>query len=198
MAPLLIALSGRSGSGKTELARGLLAAFSSKGIRMLTSSTTRGARPSDLPSEYEHLSLEVFKEAEASGAFLWTAGVGETKYGTKRSGFMDACAAGLTLLILTPETLPIVWNEARKMSPSPSILFFFLEVADEEVLRTRLTVRDGAEAARRRMALDQSWPGYIQNMGIPYTTLVSTEEPRVVLEKALDLIKKKLTSPQPE
>lgn len=198
MAPLLIALSGRSGSGKTALARGLLKTFSNQDIRMLTSSTTRTPRPSDLPNEYEHLSPEVFEATKTSGEFLWTAGMGETKYGTKRSGFMDACKVGLTLLILTPETLPIVWSEAHKVLPTPTLLFFFLEVADEAVLHKRLTARDGAEAARLRMELDTSWPDYIQNMGIPYATLASTEEPHVVLEKATALIKKKLTSLQPE
>lgn len=62
----IIILTGESGCGKTSIARLLL----TQGYEMVTSSTTRVPRPSDLPGEYEHLTSERFSHVDTQKAFV--------------------------------------------------------------------------------------------------------------------------------
>ena len=84
MKPLLLILSAPSGTGKTTLARRLVAAH--PGARFSVSYTTRAPRGEEKEGDdYHFVSAEKFREMVAQGAFVEWAQVHGHQYGTPRS-----------------------------------------------------------------------------------------------------------------
>jgi len=91
MKPLLLILSAPSGTGKTTLARRLVAAH--PGARFSVSYTTRAPRGEEKDGEdYHFVSAEKFREMAAQGAFVEWAQVHGHQYGTPRSAIDPAAA----------------------------------------------------------------------------------------------------------
>jgi len=91
MKPLLLILSAPSGTGKTTLARRLVAAH--PGARFSVSYTTRAPRGEEKDGEdYHFVSAEQFREMAAQGAFVEWAQVHGHQYGTPRSAIDPAAA----------------------------------------------------------------------------------------------------------
>lgn len=115
MTTKIITISGASGAGKSTIVKSQLNWI--PGLVMLVSSTTtRSKRSSDLPGEYEYITRAEFDALEAKGTFLWSVEVGGEKYGTKRiildETFFQNKKIGL--MIVTPETVPILKRYASK------------------------------------------------------------------------------------
>jgi guanylate kinase len=84
MKPLLLILSAPSGTGKTTLARRLVAAH--PGARFSISYTTRAPRGEEKEGDdYHFVSADRFREMVAEGAFVEWAQVHGHQYGTPRS-----------------------------------------------------------------------------------------------------------------
>ena len=148
---MLITFTGESGSGKSTIARSLMKLNS---FYLLTSSTTRAARPSDLPDEYEYLFEEEFKLLEKSGAFIWTASYAGNNYGTKYGYINEVLDDRDTyhILILVPQVLPILLDYTEKAIP------FFIRTPNELVLRKRMEERgDSAENIEKRLEHFWEW-----------------------------------------
>jgi len=91
MKPLLLILSAPSGTGKTTLARRLVAAH--PGARFSVSYTTRAPRGEEKDGEdYHFVSAEKFREMAAQGAFVEWAQVHGHQYGTPRSAIDPGAA----------------------------------------------------------------------------------------------------------
>ncbi len=156
----IISFTGESGCGKTSLAKRLL----SRGFAMVTSSTTRSPRSSDLPQEYEYLTAEQFSQFEEQNAFAWTASYAGNKYGTRYAN-LDRILQGDTpgIAILVPEVVPLLLQYTQHVIP------FFVRTPAEEILRQRLAQRgDPAEDIERRLHRLGVWESTARQSDIPY------------------------------
>lgn len=162
--PRIITFTGASGAGKTTVARALLAQKST--LKILTSTTTRKKRESDLAGEYEYVRPAKFRTMQKKNAFLWTVETHGFSYGTRRD-FVDAAlndSSHIYLMLLVPDILPILRDYAHGR-----IRHFFLTIPDPEVLRARLVGRgDGEGAVARRLADCKTWEQEARDSSTPY------------------------------
>ena len=141
---VLLTLTGESGTGKSTIARSLLQL---RGFQVITSSTTRAARPSDLPQEYEYLSQTAFEQLNEENIFLWTIPYAGHHYGTRQAYIDQALSSeGVSLLILVPKVVPLLVAYTNKVIP------FFIRTPPEAILRERMLCRgDAPENIEKRL-----------------------------------------------
>ena len=166
---MIVTLTGASGTGKTTLAKRLLTKLN--GARMLTSFTTRAARPSDLPGEYEYLSREALERMRADGRFQWTTDLSGTSYGTTTESLRTALEddGSASIMILVPETLPKLYAFADSLGKRDCIRSFFLLSPPTDVLRERMVSRgDDAASIERRLADCAEWEHVARVSDVPY------------------------------
>ncbi|MDP3639836.1 MAG: hypothetical protein Q8R53_01385 [Nanoarchaeota archaeon] len=181
---VLLTLTGESGTGKSTIARHLLA---SPDFSMVTSTTTRKPRASDLPNEYAYVSPEQFFEIEKAWGFIWTAPYAGNYYGTKYSAIDTAlCFSGYQMMILVPQVLPILFSYTKNVEP------FFIRTPPREVLEQRLRQRgDSPEDIARRLQNAGQWEAEAAASGVPYC-FIANEGP---IEQAVGQILSSLGKP---
>lgn len=100
--PLIITLTGNSGSGKTTIANSL----TSKDIKFkkVVTSTTRNVRDEEIDSvDYNFYTLEEFNEKEKSGAFVETTTYLGNKYGVEKEEIEKVLRKNLNAVIVLEE-----------------------------------------------------------------------------------------------
>ncbi len=180
--PLIISFTGASGTGKTSIVKELL---KDPTYKLITSTTTRPARPSDLPGEYEYVTLERFKALRSQDQFLWAREYADNWYGTKISDLEKALKDPyISLLILIPEVVPILSSYAKAQH-----LPFYMQTPSQDILRERLKQRgDAQDVIEKRLATIAEWEQQVKTSGISYI-LLSNEK---MLDDAVKLVRKKL------
>ncbi len=171
---------GASGTGKDSIARAL-------GFSYVTSTTTRGPRPSDNPGEYEYLEQEDFHyEEEAWNAFLWVTTHGGNYYGTKYEPINNALSRSEnSTMILVPEVLPLLLAYVGKEKVMP----FYIHSPGEAILRTRMEQRgDSNTSIDRRLKESRNWDEEAEKSGIPYTFITNNG----MIEEAVEMVRKYL------
>lgn len=115
MATKIITISGASGAGKSTIVKAQLNWIPGL-VTLVSSTTTRNKRPTDLPGEYEYVTRPEFDAYEAEGAFLWSVEVGGEEYGTKKTVLDETLFQDkkIGLMIVTPDTVPILKRYASK------------------------------------------------------------------------------------
>lgn len=111
---MILSISGASGSGKSSLAKELLALLPSASLS--PGWTTRAVRPGETAVDVHHVSPALFQEMNSRGDFLWALEVHGNWYGTLRQTIADALTSDLswTLLALTPDVLLTLKEFAEK------------------------------------------------------------------------------------
>ena len=176
----IITLSGVTASGKTSIARELIAVPE---FKMLVSYTTRKPRDSDLPGEYNYVTDDEFVRQEDS--FLWTNEYGGTRYATKKQDLEDALQADYTsVMILVPSKV----EELLKYVPKDSVISVFVETPSHGELFRRLKGRGGLseEQINLRMKQSKSWELQARKSTIPYRFV---RNPRDVLDLAVEKVR---------
>jgi guanylate kinase len=144
MNPLLLILSAPSGTGKTTLARRLVA--SNPGAVFSVSYTTRAPRGAEQPGvDYHFVTGERFQEMIAAGAFVEWAHVHGHHYGTPRS----AIVAGAPLVVFD---IDVQGGETIKKQHPEAVRALILPPSLAELerrLRARST--DDDATVRRRL-----------------------------------------------
>ena len=145
--PLLLILSAPSGTGKTTLARRLVAA--NPGAIFSVSYTTRAPRGAERDgADYHFVSEEKFEQMIAAGAFVEWARVHGHHYGTPRSVIAEAAARGALALF----DIDVQGGEAIKKQHPEAVRALVLPPSLAELerrLRTRST--DDDATVRRRL-----------------------------------------------
>ncbi len=162
MLPKIISFTGVSGTGKSTIVEELL---KDNTFQLLTSTTTRPKREHELKGEYEHVSIEEFKQLKEESAFLWTAHYAGNYYGTKKEFIDNALASDkISLIILVPETVPVLLNYAKE-----SVLPIFIRTPSKEMLLQRMQHRhEGQEVINKRMQDVGVWETQARDSNIPY------------------------------
>lgn len=148
----LFVLSAPSGTGKSTLARAVLAAV--EGLEFSISYTTRARRDGEIDGrEYHFVDDARFDAMAGAGGFLEWAHVFGRRYGTGRAETESKLASGTDLL------LDIDVQGARQIRLAGfDAVFAFVLPPDFDVLASRLRSRasDTADAVERRLRLARS------------------------------------------
>lgn len=166
---MVLTLTGPSGTGKTTIAKRLLAELPDASL--LRSITTRDPRPSDLPGEYEYVTRDAFETLRREGEFEWTATLAGTWYGTRREDLFIAVRepALAWISILVPERIPNILAVARELKCPNRVKAFFILPPSGSVLEGRMRERgDTPDAIEKRRTVDSSWEDAARMSGIPY------------------------------
>ena len=150
--PVVLVLSAASGTGKSSLARALVASGAS--VRLSVSHTTRAARPGEVDGLHYHFVGErEFEAMVERGAFLEHARVFDRRYGTSRDAVRSVLDAGHHVV------LDIDWQGARQVREAfAGTVSVFLLPPSLGALRSRLVGRgqDSNEVVDRRMRAARS------------------------------------------
>lgn len=166
---MILTLTGASGTGKTTLANMLYQALPN--ALPLISYTTRKSRPTDLPGDYAFLSEQEFASMETHDDFLWTANVGETRYGTTKDSLRHALEdnSRIHVMILVPETVPNVHDFAKSIGMADQVKSFLFETPSSDVLRERMSGRgDDAESIQGRIETTGAFESKARATGISF------------------------------
>jgi guanylate kinase len=166
---MILTLSGASGTGKTTIAKALIERLPN--ARPLVSVTTRPPRPNDLPGDFLHVSAQAFDDMEQRAEFLWTATVGDTQYGTRRTDLQHALAHPETtwIMILVPLTVRNLRDAVAQEPGTHEVRSFYILNPADNVLRARLSERgDAPEAIDARMAACADFQEKAQASGLPF------------------------------
>lgn len=143
----LFVVSAPSGAGKTSLVKALI--DSRPNLNVSISHTTRPVRPGEVAGvDYHFVSLDEFKEIEAKGGFLESAGVFDNYYGTSRKFVEDGLKNAGNVM------LEIDWQGAAQVKKNkPDAVSIFILPPSLAVLEQRLRRRnqDSEESIERRM-----------------------------------------------
>lgn len=167
----IVTLTGRSGSGKTTIARELLTNVS--GATMVMSHTTRHARESDLPGEYRYLDGDtgnILRQPQWHPAYLWVVGRNDTHYGTPKvcidTVLRTEGAVGLMLVV--PDVLQLLRTYVIEKADRRSISHYYLKAPlDKELIRRMKDRGEKDETIVERLSLDHSWDQEIVDLNIP-------------------------------
>lgn len=174
---MLVSISGPSASGKTTVARKLIEHFTKGDSPLLISHTTRAPRPSDIPGEYSYVSDDEFEKLRDSGAFLWVAEVYGNKYGTLRLTVEDALAKPISFAILTIPATESLFRFMKEQGRDAELLPLYLRIADEGVLRERLTSRGDAEKdIAVRLVENRNWDALQEASVVPFHIIDSSKD----------------------
>jgi guanylate kinase len=144
----LFVIAAPSGAGKTTLTR--LALAKDPRLALSISTTTRAPRPGEEDGVHYHfVSVAVFKQMQAAGAFLESAEVHGNFYGTSRRGIETLLSEDRDVI------LEIDWQGAQQVRRIyPEAVGVFIVPPSFDVLKSRLQGRgqDSAEVIARRVA----------------------------------------------
>ena len=144
----LFVIAAPSGAGKTTLTR--LALAKDPLLALSISTTTRAPRPGEEDGVHYHfVSVAVFKQMQAAGAFLESAEVHGNFYGTSRRGIETLLSEDRDVI------LEIDWQGAQQVRRIyPEAVGVFIVPPSFDVLKSRLQGRgqDSAEVIARRVA----------------------------------------------
>lgn len=151
--PLVVVLSGPSGSGKSSVIADFLAA--NPDFVMSVSATTRDPRPGEVDGQaYFFMTPSAFKAGVERGEFLEHATVfGRHAYGTPRA-FVESCVAAGRSVIMDVD----VQGAAQIAESMPQALRIFIAAPSPAELERRLRGRgtDDADSVARRLAEAQA------------------------------------------
>lgn len=143
----LFVIAAPSGAGKTTLTR--LALAKDPRLALSISTTTRAPRPGEEDGVHYHfVSVAVFKQMQAAGAFLESAEVHGNFYGTSRRGIETLLSEDRDVI------LEIDWQGAQQVRRIyPEAVGVFIVPPSFDVLKSRLQGRgqDSAEVIARRV-----------------------------------------------
>ena len=179
----ILTLTGSSGVGKTTIAGELLKKLTN--AQMVTSTTTRDKRDSDLPGEYYYVSQKKFYEMAREGLFLWWVSKFGNSYGTTKESIriLGKYPDNLFLMLLVPSTIETLKVEARKNGIE--VISLYILSPQENILRERLKERgDPASEIERRIEECKEWDanakqsahlykGFVRNSGLIEEALYS-------------------------
>lgn len=185
----IVVLTGKSGSGKTSIARRLLER--EKNFRMVESITTRAERSTDLPGEYRYVDRTEMERLKRSGGLLWsTPPVGGHIYATARASVDEVLGADADcygIMILVPavgERLQLYVT--RTQGSAKRLVPFLIRSPDTDVLRERMRRRGQDPAAFETMWNEQAgWEGATRRSILGYTPI---DNPDGALEDAVDAV----------
>jgi guanylate kinase len=153
---MLLTITGPSGSGKSTLVTNIRAR--NPEARSLESVTTRPPRLTDPPGEYRYASREEFEGMRERGEFLWDVPVHAFRFGTRKKAIEEALTGGFFLAVLIIEAVEKLQAYAGKIGKSGQMRSYYLDVADEGILRQRLKRRGDTPDYEERIAECRDWP----------------------------------------
>jgi guanylate kinase len=150
----IVAIAGRPGSGKTTLARTVIAQIAGSG--MVRGWTTRPIRPDEEPGrEYDFIASAGFRRLRDANRLLWEVCVHGHRYGTALEQLEDALHTlqpGIT--IVTPST----FVELRQVIPEKRLTCIYLESPPGKELVRRMSQRnDTANGIKQRLSDSTRW-----------------------------------------
>ncbi|HLD79486.1 MAG TPA: hypothetical protein VJA18_02915 [Candidatus Nanoarchaeia archaeon] len=180
----IITITGASGTGKSTLAGELIK--NSELFQFLTSTTTRPARETDHPREYEHVTPNQFSWLALGDEFAWHQEFAGEWYGTKSAYLAVAQSAAYTsLMILIPERVKTL---REHVSPDLIISFYIVSPPESATQRSRLEQRgDTAQRIEQRLR-EREWDAEAASSGIPYLFITNNG----TIEEAVEQIRKYL------
>lgn len=166
MLPKIVTFTGASGTGKSTIVKELLK--DPDNFRLITSTTTRPPRDSDLLGEYEYWTPQ--QMAEDASVFIWRAEYAGHSYGTRYRLINDALETPPTsVMILVPEVLPILLAYLPH-----KVLPLYVRAPPEDLLRVRLLRRgDDPESIERRLQTISDWERQATEGKIPYRMITN-------------------------
>ncbi|MEK7498337.1 MAG: hypothetical protein AAB611_00550 [Patescibacteria group bacterium] len=182
--PVIVTITGASGVGKTSIIKRFLEVRPC--ARLIQSTTSRSARPSDLDGEYEYgVAVNDFEKHKDD--FLWMATAHGNHYATRRKSVSEIWLRRESFcpgcMILVPHVLPLLRNY---LVDCDRLVSFYVLSPSEEELRRRLTVRGDDEATIQRRIDDcKKWGAEALRADIPYVFL-SNNESDVGIEMAVE------------
>lgn len=187
---MIITVTGPSGVGKTTLTNALLENLPNA-VR-LVSVTTRPARPTDPPGEYEQVSQEEFEQLERAGAFLKPFSAHGFRFGTRKKDILNALTNGTFIAVLVIEAVELFRTIAKEHGHEQELVCLYLHLDDEEELRRRLGERGDTVDAEieRRIVECRSWSERARTSDAGFVYLDASASKKEVIEQALRYIKK--------
>lgn len=185
----ILTLSGVSASGKTTVAREIIANNGNAG--MITSITTRPPRSSDIPDEYRQVPKEVFDKLCADEFFLWDVEHAGTHYGTPWESIARASEKtdGIGIMILTPDVMPILQDFLSSLPFSSIHLPIFLTTPPREVLIKRIVERgDSMTSMRERWEQSSDWESDARASLFPFHFVDNNRPISETLAEVLELL----------
>lgn len=182
----ILTFTGASGAGKTTIVKELL-----KGpeqFYLVTSTTTRSPRPSDLPGEYNYISNEEFELKRKNGSFLWEFPFpGKIRHGTLYESINEVFVSQIPfIMILVPATVPKLIDYVGKNA----VLSFYIRSAPEEILRSRMQQRgDSPDGIENRLQECRNWDEQAEKSGIPYIFITNNGTVEETVEKVKGYLK---------
>lgn len=153
----LITVTAAGGMGKTTMFRMAMAEFPS--VKMLRSFTTRPARETDLPGEYEIVSEKEWKQRLMSGEYAWNQTYADFLYATRRADVKEALESPHPYLAaIIPDRIPSIHDLARSLGSPGRIRSIYIFSPPTGVLRERMRQRGEDEASiEKRIKACQGW-----------------------------------------
>ncbi len=161
----LICISGVSGAGKSTLEEYLRRAYPSTFVS-IPSYTTRPPRK-EAELSYQFISKESFSLMQRAGDFAWTREIHGNWYGTKNADIADSfIRKECSIIIITPECLPILGGLCKKIDRSLSrVLFLHLWSPGETLIRRRLRIRnESPQVIEQRIQDCKTWDRYVADV----------------------------------
>jgi guanylate kinase len=176
-------ISGPSGAGKTTLLTSLLQKFPK--AKPLLRVTTRAQRPTDVPGEYEYLSIPQFEEQGQAGRFLWVAPMHGYFHAAPKDTIDDALSdTSLTIADISPGVTEVLFSYAQSTGKHRLIRSIYLDIQDQDEIRRRLTERN-QDNIDRRVRECQSWYAKANQSYVPFCIIDASAPCEAVLEQAL-------------
>lgn len=162
----ILTLTGESAVGKSTLLRKLIG-FEKPKFRVVTSTTTRESRKSDLIGEYEYQSQKKFLERALRGEFLWTAKYRDALYGTSRKVIEEVFERGdgIGVMILVPDSVLFLKHYLGMMGLAEKVWSIYLCPPTPYTLRLRMQGRgDSLEAIEKSIVSTSDWHALAQRL----------------------------------
>lgn len=167
----IVAIAGRPGSGKTTLARTVMAQIAGSG--MVRGWTTRPIRPDEEPGrEYDFITPPGFRRLRDGNLLLWEVCVHGHRYGTALEQLEDALhTLQPGIAIVTPST----FVELRHVVPEKRLTCVYLESPPGKELVRRMSQRnETASGIKQRLRDSTHWDNTVARQiaeGYPITIL---------------------------